>query len=995
MKMLIILSRLSIQYWMKHKKRFFSIFFTVLIGSAALNCVALLVRSEKSAVLEEELVNLGNYDVIVYETNQAVYDRLSQVEGVEKIGCYYELGYGEGLDYEGTYKIAAYKDEVSEELYHMTCIRGNYPQDTHEAALDVSVAKALGIAPYPGSLITLNLYDTDNQPIGQETYTISGIYEATDSEVYGGWHRYPLDMAINEEYALPGIFLHSDAITSFACERMTLFAQTNFKFDFEMEKQILGWELDPELNSFRIEKPNGRTYAYTYILGLALTIEQDYGEISLATLSQALKDGNVIQDFYTAILIPVFSMLVFVIVFMSIYTLVRNVVWDRIEQIGVMRSLGLQNFVCNVWLFFEFVLLILAIGIMGLAVGSVLHIIVITIANDLFHISLPLGFCVSEYVAEATLNPYVYPVMITLMSTGIAILVILTRIYGITPIQLLQNHVTKDYKVNQKKRSSSNVKSWQRLLNRRLVFHDSFAMVTMMIVMGAALFGYTYFSALTEKSNAGYQEQINNNRLGNYDYVVKTFVDRDFFQIENHHEYGIAADVIQGLREKDYVEVMDARIINHSTRLSYEKGTESEAIQSLLNQTKIRRYEASDDEYDNTLYQAELAMMEEIGYYENEELYGVSTIGMCKADMEYLNDFVVQGTIDIEKIASGQEVIVAVPEEQEAMALQAFSVGDLLPLSDVVMNSEEDAADFMSLIMNNEKQPIFLREVEDPSGPVVPVKSYAFGKRYNIDTRVGAIVVLHEQDDYERYLASVEDTMRGSSLVDLSTYGMTILCTDESYQAWKMPDCNYNKVSIAIKNYANPYTVDEEIYPMLASGKGVTIVSSMEIKEKMLWQSNKVMIIFFVLIIMLILVGSITIALNLYARIRLNSDRIACLSCIGMSTSQMIRLVLMQNLYYPFLGALFSILPVAICQCWFLTIRKRVEMGTMYDVAEPEKILRYMEIPYWFDLFSYHFVPALLLVLLLGVLLVLIGTASQIIFIRKLNAVQELERNSY
>lgn len=989
MKMLILLSRLSAQYWMKHKKRFLSIFFTVLIGSAALNSAALLIRSEKSAVLEEELVILGNYDIIIYDTNQEVYDRLSQLESVEEIGCYYELGYGADRDGESMYKIAAYKDDISEELYHMTCIRGDYPEKADEVALDISVAKALGVAPYPGTRITLNLYDSNNQPIGEEAYTISGIYEATDSEVYGGWLRYPLNLDTIEEYTLPGIFLHSDAAESFACSRMTLFAQTGIKAD-EIKKEVLGWGLDSELNEHRIEIPGGRTHAYTYILGIVLTIEQDYGEKSLATLSQALKDGNVIQDFYTAVLIPIFSVLIFIVVFLSVYTLVRNVIWDRVEQIGILRSLGLKKSVCNVWLFFEFMLIVLIISMIGLAAGSAIHAGMIILVNEWLHLSLSSGFHVSEYVAGVTVNPFIQPVIVTLISTGIAVLIVLIRIYGITPVQLLQNYVPKKVR---KRQGNSSIKNWNRLLNRRLVFHDSFVMITMMLVMGAALFGYTYFSALTEESNAGYQDQIDQNHLGDYDYVARTSVGRIFFSIENHHEYGIPAEVIQELREKDYVEVMNAQIINHSTRLSYEQGTESEAMLTLLNPTKIRQYEASDDEYENTCYQGELAMMEEIGYEENEELYGVSTVGTSAYDIEYLKDFVIQGTIDTEKIASGQEVILAVPEEQADIVLQAFTVGDVLPLSDVVMDSEEDASDFMNLIVTNVKEPVFLREVEDPSGEVVPYKTYAFGKRHNIDTRIGAIVVLHEQEDYEKYLVTVEETMRGDSR-NTDNYGMTLLCTEETYQAWNLPDCNYNEVSIIVKKNADIYTVDEEVYPMFASGDSVEVASLMEIREKMLWQSNKVMIVFFILICMLILVGSVTIAMNLYARIRLNGNQLACLSCIGMSSSQMIRLIILQNLYYPFLGTLFSVLPVAICQCWFLSIRKQVEMGTL-DIVEPEKLLRFMEIPYWYDLFSYHFPVLLLFLLLLGILLILLGTIPQIIYIRKLNAVQELELNSY
>ena len=62
MKMLKLLLKLSSEYWNKHRQRFLSFAFLVMAGSAALCSVALLIRSEKSAILEEELVLLGNYD---------------------------------------------------------------------------------------------------------------------------------------------------------------------------------------------------------------------------------------------------------------------------------------------------------------------------------------------------------------------------------------------------------------------------------------------------------------------------------------------------------------------------------------------------------------------------------------------------------------------------------------------------------------------------------------------------------------------------------------------------------------------------------------------------------------------------------------------------------------------------------------------------------------------------------------------------------------------
>lgn len=114
MKMSKLLLKLSSEYWNKHRQRFLSFAFLVMAGSAALCSVALLIRSEKSAILEEELVLLGNYDAIIYETNQAVYEQLLQEN--DNTGCYYELGYVEAGEEPSPYKAAAYDNSVSEDL---------------------------------------------------------------------------------------------------------------------------------------------------------------------------------------------------------------------------------------------------------------------------------------------------------------------------------------------------------------------------------------------------------------------------------------------------------------------------------------------------------------------------------------------------------------------------------------------------------------------------------------------------------------------------------------------------------------------------------------------------------------------------------------------------------------------------------------------------------------------------------------------------------------
>lgn len=993
MKMLKLLLKLSSEYWNKHRQRFLSFAFLVMAGSAALCSVALLIRSEKSAILEEELVLLGNYDAIIYETNQAVYEQLLQEN--DNTGCYYELGYVEAGEEPSPYKAAAYDNSVSEDLYHMTCVRGNYPENAGEIAIDLSIAKRMGIAPYPGEEITLQLYDTEKQMLAEKTYVVSGIFDAMSEEAYGGWKRYVYQLeTYNESYDLPGVFFSKADMQVFQPEQVTVFTQVDEAEERELVEKILNMQLDPSLKSEYIVCNGGRRYAYTYILGLVEYVQSNYeGMNGISVLMQAIRDGAVIKDFYSAILVPVFSALICVIVFMSIYSFVRMVMQDRLSQVGILRSLGMKARDCSIWLLAEILVLASLFSGLGIVLGGGLHAGVIAIVNARFHLALELGFQVSKYVAGATVNPYLFSIVVIMTGVALATILVLIRIYKSDPIRLLFQLMPEGKTAKVKKRGKSG-ETWIRLLNRRLVLHDTITMVTMMLLMGAALFGFTYFSALADKENAVYREQIENVQLGEYQYVARMTGSKSYFQIENHHNYGLTSQKLQELQQNEAIEEINAQIINRSARLAYAEGENLKDIDALLQDMKIRQYAPSENEYDEALYEAEIATLEGTGYSSGEELYVVPMNGLQEEKLKELENNVIAGQINADKIRSGQEVILAVPEEQAELVQQVFDVGEALPLSDVVLDRQGDDFNLSGSVPDLLSSPVYEKEVEDPSGSLVPVKAYVFGARKDINTRVGAIVVLHSETDYEQYLISKEETTMGADMYRSSDYGFTILCMDQSYAAWGLPDQNYNRVQVKVKKNADLQLVDPQIYSILASGKGMEIVSTAEIQEKEIWKKQKVMVVFFIMVLMLVLVAACAIAFSLYMRIRISTPKLVTLRCLGMTEKQLMRMLVTQNIYYPVVGVIFAILPVAMCQGWFYYLRHLVESGAA-DNWSFNQDMRLMEIPYWYNLFDYNFGMALIVILLLGVLLIILGTIPQVRYIKKLNLIQEIERNTY
>ena len=156
-----VLTKVSFRYWMRHKKRLLTLALAIVMGVAALCCSALLIRSEKTAELDEKLDYYGNYDAIVYETNRETLERVSEIEEVIDVGFYYELGYATSKTSDMECKIAAYEDQKAQEMHHVSCIRGRHPVAKDEVSIDLNMAKTLGVAPYPGEQIELVLYDLE------------------------------------------------------------------------------------------------------------------------------------------------------------------------------------------------------------------------------------------------------------------------------------------------------------------------------------------------------------------------------------------------------------------------------------------------------------------------------------------------------------------------------------------------------------------------------------------------------------------------------------------------------------------------------------------------------------------------------------------------------------------------------------------------------------------------------------------------------------------
>ena len=113
-----------------------------------------------------------------------------------------------------------------------------------------------------------------------------------------------------------------------------------------------------DISEKQIDIPLGRSFAYSYVMGFSEGIYREYGELNPKTALKALKDGKGIKDFYSSVLIPVFVVLVCIISALSIYNAVRLNLRDRINNLSILRCIGMSSFTTFMLLFSEIIVLV-------------------------------------------------------------------------------------------------------------------------------------------------------------------------------------------------------------------------------------------------------------------------------------------------------------------------------------------------------------------------------------------------------------------------------------------------------------------------------------------------------------------------------------------------------------------------------------------------------------------------------------------------------------
>lgn len=983
--------KLSSKLKKMQSRRFVSLIVMILLGSFTIATAGYLIRAVKKTELEDAFTLTGKYEAAIYMVDVGSEIALEKSDFIDDIGVYYELGTVSDRERVAEYRAVAYKDKQSENIYHMTCLRGAYPSNSDEVAIDLSVANTYGIPPYPGEIIELDMYNSDGDLVGSRSFTISGVFKNSASMVYGGWYRCPDGIS----YSMPAVFFYSDIIQEWDCNKESLFIQSSTPNLVDLEKNISTILESSGTHGLGIEINTKVSSGYLSYLGLDYNeVGTEYGEVTLSNVDQAVDKGMFKRDFFSSVILPVIALLVMVTEVVSVYMISKNIIADRREQYAILRCLGMSSQSIVKSIIAEMIGFCAVSSIIGALIAMGVHKIIIRFLNATWNLRLFDGIDVEHVVKKVTYDPIISAVLLCTISLIVSLAIPLYRLYKMYPSELLS--LSDDVFVGRKrlckKSNNSQVShNWLKLLNKRIDLHDSSTMLVMAILMSAMLCGYVFFRAYSDETTNTPRAFMDMLGIDGDGYVAERSIKGDNwrYNVFNRHDAGIPPDVFYSIENDSNVAEARAVILNESTRLVFTEEPNSD-MKELLNYRIINIPESMDFYEVNKT--GEDLIFERMGYAPDTFMYELPTVGLTPNELSALESEVIAGQINQEKILSGEEVVLAVPEELADLCLRYYPIGSEISFDDIVLTEEEENLDLSNI--EDEKWGVFETYVE-AYGEEIYVRYDAVGTRYELHSVVGAIVVLHDEQDKEDYLSSGSFWSVGLQLERRNlnySYGMSILCLDSTFSNWGLPDQNFTKVRVSLTDHADIYEFDKTWYQMISRCTGITTKTTFEYHDEINTKTMRVMAEFYVLIIALIVLGMASVILGLYTKTRGNSERFQLLRRMGLSVTQASEMMYTQNAFYPFLSIVVAVIPVYLIQTMFNTINGKLMSGELRaTVTGSNRLPWYMLLPITKNLFSYNFITALIVCFVIGVLLIVIGTLPQIMYLKKMKMIAEKE----
>lgn len=910
---------LGLKYWRYHKKRAFFILFSILLSVSALVSSALLVKSNKVQQLEEHLLICGNFDFQLMNVSEMGEKKLRADKRFEKFGTVFQCGYASGNA--GTdFEVGCLEDKTAEDMLHLTPIEGRYPQKSGEICIDKVTLNAMGVPARVGQEIVLSCMDWEKNEVREAAFTVVGIIEqiVISDNAAQYMQREHISVGNEEDIPYPVAYLfYGEAKKIYGGNfKKILLADVVITDDFDDRdmSSVLSQEYTKEDFLFDPSKINTRSLITQLLLG-----DVDGESWGYHVAQNRLGTDSVKPDFYSAVLIPVFFALVILVTFFSLYNAIAMTFSERIRQNGMFRCLGMGRLRCQCHLLLEMGVLLIPGILCGYGIGFLLYLAVQQVQKKLFGIQVMGVNDVSEYfrpyLEAVTVNPYTFPLFAVCIALIPAVVIPAVQSGRVSPVAacMVRNRLQKKQKRFQ-----------------------AFLCLNLFVVIVAAVFGYCYFRADNDSKTQDYRTQLSSTGVSKWDYYMEQNKDSTMmgWGDEIRHDTGISQEDLGQIRENSVVSRAEAVMINASTKIALEDLPENRETMDVLEGTDITELPypvVSQEERD--IYDLRIAReMKHRGYKKTEKVYQVPSIGVEDEAWEEFGKYVKEGSIHPEKIKEGTEVILSVPDMESC----SYHVGEKLPLND---DLHSDAVDKSEAYRKGEEL--------DFTEPTYPAKGnnwaqYCLAKRKKLDVTVGAVIVIDNEMDQQKYL--------------FSYYGIfpwNVIVSDETFANWGLPDNRYSKLWVCCREGADSAEFQKLWYKTLLHGKVMQNRVAQDIRDRIAAVDQSGMSLFFSMLSMVAVISMIGTANAFNMGIRLDRKRFALLRSMGETKGRLFQKKIAANfLFLSFAGCL-SVIPVYAFGRFARYAAKLVEDSYGEGKPLPDGHWAY-DVPKFYDFSQYH-----------------------------------------
>ena len=624
-----VLLYITRKYWSKHKKSLAALLFSGVLLCAVVCCAFLLQRAEFSRFLDECYDATGYYSFMWLSDDTEILDAMRTDKTIEgTINVLGKTGKG-AIQYEYGYLDDPYS------LAHIPFESGRLPEKEGEIAIDRHALDKLGFFGSVGDEITL---DTG-------TYTLVGII---DKDNYG--HSRAFSRAADEWVDDTNIYKQSYDNGDVKYIPMIYVSPDSSQtplYSYTMLDNIREFQNADEVYRYFVDK-----LGYTGDMSPSLTWKN-----KSLDAERSYKDEFAGKTRSTTILCIIATL----ISSLSVIAVMRNIFSEREGSLTMLRKVGMSKRSMRVMFAAEYLILAAFQSALGLGIGASVYFGIYQFQVSVLE-ELPLsGFTTDTLVTENIASPYLYAAIFSL-----AVL-----LSGYLFAAML-SHIRMPHRRNRKAAGLSRCIA-RAFANRSVTVIQTLALT---LICFGTVFGYMLYYTTTGSFD---------NETGKFiPYVTTKFGDNGMFDFEEDgvEEYYIAYPAqnteLDNLRLSPQTEStcgiddttadgLDEAIttgrLTH-TFLQYDERQNGLLYGITFGDDDMRKfiYDSSSDEGK--------AFIDSGKYF-----YGYKTAVANKAAIEQLEPYVISGKIDIDKLASGEQMIAVLTEDMEV-----FSSGEKITL---------------------------------------------------------------------------------------------------------------------------------------------------------------------------------------------------------------------------------------------------------------------------------------------------------------------------